>query len=138
MRIKKTSETTPTMASIVDSYSTSTQDGYSCNYVNECNSYSTSETLTGKKWINNKPIYRKVVQITMTEQQTGTPTNISNLDIVTFFGGITDDGLPINFDFKNVFYISTFMDTGVIYNTCSSGYVDKHAYITIEYTKTTD
>ena len=34
MRIKKTSETTPTMASIVDGYSTSTQDGYSCNYVN--------------------------------------------------------------------------------------------------------
>ena len=34
MRIKKTSETTPTMASIVDGYSTSTQDGYSCNYIN--------------------------------------------------------------------------------------------------------
>ena len=32
--IKKTSETTPTMASIVNSYSTSTQDGYSCDYIN--------------------------------------------------------------------------------------------------------
>lgn len=32
--IKKTSETTPTMASIVDGYNTSTQDGYSCNYSN--------------------------------------------------------------------------------------------------------
>ena len=32
--LKKTSETTPTMASIVNSYSTSTQDGYSCDYVN--------------------------------------------------------------------------------------------------------
>ena len=35
MRIKKTSETTPTMASVVDGYSTSTQDGYSCNYANK-------------------------------------------------------------------------------------------------------
>lgn len=33
-KIKKTSETTPTMASIVDGYNTSTQNGYSCNYVN--------------------------------------------------------------------------------------------------------
>jgi len=34
MQIKKISETTPTMASVVDTYSTSTQDAYSCNYVN--------------------------------------------------------------------------------------------------------
>ena len=37
--IKKTSETTPTMASIVDGYSTSTQDGYSCGYVNALHDY---------------------------------------------------------------------------------------------------
>lgn len=32
--IKKVSETTPTMASIVNGYSTSTQDGYSCDFIN--------------------------------------------------------------------------------------------------------
>ena len=32
--IIKAKDTTPVMASITDSYSTSTQDGYSCNYVN--------------------------------------------------------------------------------------------------------
>jgi len=32
--IIKAKNTTPTMASIVDAYSTSTQDGYSCNYIN--------------------------------------------------------------------------------------------------------
>ena len=32
--IIKAKNTTPTMASIVDNYSTSTQDGYSCDYVN--------------------------------------------------------------------------------------------------------
>lgn len=106
--------------------------------VEELDNYSLNETLTGKKWINNKPIYRKIVRITLTAQQSGTPSNISNLDIVTSFGGITDGGLPINFDFKNTFYISTFMDTGVIYNVCSDGYVGEQAYIIIEYTKTTD
>lgn len=34
MAIRKISQTPPTMASIVDAYSTSTQDGYSCNYLN--------------------------------------------------------------------------------------------------------
>lgn len=32
--IKKISQTTPVSANIVDNYSTSTTDGYSCNYVN--------------------------------------------------------------------------------------------------------
>lgn len=35
MRIKKVSQTTPTQAQIVDGYSTSTTDGYSCNYINQ-------------------------------------------------------------------------------------------------------
>ena len=34
MRIKKVSQTTSTQAQIVDGYSTSTTDSYSCNYVN--------------------------------------------------------------------------------------------------------
>lgn len=31
------------------------------SYVNKANSYSTTETLTGGTWIDNKPIYRKVL-----------------------------------------------------------------------------
>ena len=34
MRIKKVSQTVPTYGQIVDGYSTSTTDAYSCNYVN--------------------------------------------------------------------------------------------------------
>lgn len=45
--IIKVSNTTPTMASIVNNYSTSTQDGYSCNYING---------KTGVElWINENP-----------------------------------------------------------------------------------
>ena len=35
MRIKKTSETTPTMASVVNTTNSSTTDAYSCDYINE-------------------------------------------------------------------------------------------------------
>lgn len=34
MRIKKVSQTTSTQAQVVDGYSTSTTDSYSCNYIN--------------------------------------------------------------------------------------------------------
>lgn len=60
MRIKKVSQTTSTQAQVVDGYSTSTSDSYSCNYVNGMNTYSTNEIDTGYKWIDGKPVYRKV------------------------------------------------------------------------------
>ena len=59
MRIKKVSQTTSTQAQVVDGYSTSTTDSYSCNYVNNINTYSTNEIRIGT-WIDGKPIYRKV------------------------------------------------------------------------------
>ena len=47
---------------IHDAYSTSTTDTYSCNYINEARleEYSTTEKIIGK-WINGKPLYRKVI-----------------------------------------------------------------------------
>lgn len=37
------------------------------NYIDNSNSYSTEETLTGGKWINGKPIYRKVFKVLKSE-----------------------------------------------------------------------
>ena len=53
MRIKKVSQTTPIPAQVVDGYSDSTSNAYSCNYVNSLNSFSTTEQLIGT-WINRK------------------------------------------------------------------------------------
>lgn len=44
---------------VVDTYSTSSTDAYSCSYLNGFTKYSTTETPIGK-WIDDKPIYRKV------------------------------------------------------------------------------
>lgn len=57
MRIKKVSQTTSTQAQVVDGYSTSTTDSYSCNYVNGLNTYKTTEQRVGT-WTNGKPIYQ--------------------------------------------------------------------------------
>lgn len=35
---------------------------YSCNYINNSDSYSTNEVKTNKRWIDGKPIYRKVIK----------------------------------------------------------------------------
>ena len=57
--IIKVSQTTSTQAQVVDGYSTSTTDSYSCNYENSINTYSTDEIRIGT-WMN-KPLYRKVL-----------------------------------------------------------------------------
>lgn len=49
-------------ATVNDSYSSSTTEAYSCNYINGINKYSTTEQVIGT-WINGKPLYRKTVEI---------------------------------------------------------------------------
>ena len=72
MRIKKTSETTPTMASIVDGYSTSTQDGYSCKYANEyfggTTLYSNDSGTTGNIELNDTLANYSKIDIQMKQQ----------------------------------------------------------------------
>ena len=71
MRIKKTSQTTTTSAQVVNTYDESQENTYSCKYINDMNTYSTSETFTGKYWIDGKPIYRKCYTITTQDTSTG-------------------------------------------------------------------
>lgn len=90
MRIKKTSQTTPVQAEVVNTYSESESNAYSCNYVNNINNYSTSETFTGKHWVNGKPIYRKVLNnISIIEGTAHTiETGITNIENLTKLEGI--------------------------------------------------
>lgn len=70
--------------SVKNTYSTSTTDTYSCNYVNGLETYSTTETRVGT-WKNNKPIYRKVIEIGALPNNNykSVNHNITNLDKVT-------------------------------------------------------
>ena len=140
--IIKATNTTPTMASIVNGYSTSTQDGYSCDYINDINTYSTSETDTGKRWIDGKKIYRK----TFTGSYNSGAELLSGVDTLVnhygtaFISGATRcvpymevyNGNMFDAQFRvlNNKIVSEFMNNG---STTSS-----NISMTFEYTKTTD
>lgn len=62
------------------------------NYIDEKNSYSETETLTGGTWIDGKPIYRKVVTFTAKIFNNGSwteiPLSVSNIGQVVNVVGI--------------------------------------------------
>lgn len=145
MRIKKVSQTTSTQAQVVDGYSTSTSDSYSCNYVNNNiqDVYSTNEIKTNKIWINNKPIYRKTFN--RGNDLSSFNHNIANVDLIwidsahsirkhlsgnvfNIVGGTNDSAI------KLVIYVN---DTEVHIDNIG-GLSPSEIYITLEYTKTTD
>ena len=145
MRIKKVSQTTSTQAQVVDGYSTSTTDSYSCNYVNNNiqDVYSTNEIKTNKIWINNKPIYRKTFN--RGNDLSSFNHNIANVDMIwidsthsirkhlsgnvfNIVGGTNDSAI------KLVIYVN---DTEVHIDNIG-GLSPSEIYITLEYTKTTD
>ena len=130
---------------IVDEYTESDKVGYSTNYVNGINDYSTDETFTGKHWIDNKKIYRKVINFGALPSSSTTKSvahNISNIDYVTDLRGTAIDSnstqkyIPLPFASKdgssNIYLIAN--DTNIQINVGydRSGY---SAYVVIEYTK---
>ena len=111
----------------------------------EVNDYSTDEVNTGKKWIDGKPIYRKIVNFGNLPNTTtkNVVHNISNIDFITNYYAIATN--------STAFWKLPFVST----STISSGLqmtIDKtniiivagvdrssySAYVIIEYTKTTD
>ena len=142
MRIKKVSKTTPTQSQIVNSYSESTNDTYSCNYINSMDKYSTNEVKTNKVWIDGKPIYRKVIsipQFSNTEIYVNTGiTTIS--EVVNIDGSFSRVGYTKRYSIDNT-YMNEYnieLTTGVITILTNNEYVTFQGYMILEYTKTTD
>ena len=145
MRIKKTSNTRALAGKVVNVNSESTTDTYSCDYINDCNTYSTNEINTGQTWIDGKPIYRKVIDnISMT---IGTAqyinTGISNIrEMIDIKSKITTD--TQNF-FGNQYYGSSIFfsvnyqknNNKVLYDLAGSA-LQGTLQIVMYYTKTTD
>lgn len=103
--------------------------------------YSTSEVITNKTWINNKPIYRKVFTGTLTKNVTLTIAhNISNLGVITSISGTLDDGVEIllmpYFNTAMTVASNIYIDTTNIYVTSKAQSGD--VTVVVEYTKTSD
>ena len=111
----------------------------SSNAVAESKSYSTTETLTGGTWIDGKPIYRKVLQGTLTGSEQAVNHHISNLGtVIRQYGFLSGNNFtPVGFSFSN-YYFSTYTDSSKVNIRASSSYVNETFGIILEYTKTTD
>jgi len=150
--IIKAKQTTPLIASVVNSNSNSTTDTYSCDYVNEAleDVYSTTETKTNKIWTDGKPIYRKVFSGSKNSGWTDLNLSISNLGEIW----VNNDSTHFNYKVDGVSYVasqffntSTDMARVVLKPQTGSGEMGVYAgtelsnityYIVVEYTKTTD
>ena len=145
MRIKKVSETTSTQAQVVDGYSASTTNSYSCNYVNNVikDVYSTDEVKTNKVWINSKPIYRKVIARNQSITN-GTSISVSSLNIDELIKiGAINQNQSSNFKFFGSYYDSSSEKLNIHLNNndiqvWSGTGVNYTSTIWVEYTKTTD
>lgn len=116
------------------------------NIVDESNlEYSTSEVDTGKKWIDGKPIYRKVVsinygqyiplesekEITLSSDITTGVERFISVNLI-----VNDDGRPVNYYKNSVFITKIDGNKITLYNMLTSmNIVFKDSYICVEYTK---
>lgn len=110
----------------------------------ENDNYSTTEEIIGS-WLN-KPLYRKVLQITPTEQNTTYNHGISNLDKVIKVGGTYKrknqnqrGDLPMLYTNWQIWiydFLPTNFRLNISTNQWNAGF--EYIYIYIEYTKTSD
>lgn len=128
-------------------------DTYSCNYINQNNTYSTSEIKTNKVWIDDKPIYRKVISVN-SPASADVYTTIANMgsNVVDTLVSATSMILA-NYDANNQIFYNLNIDESdanhyclIAYNRSNGNiqakvgteFINKNITIVLEYTKTTD
>ena len=117
-------------------------------YVDSSNSYSTDEVKTGGKWIDGKPIYRKVVDFGALPNATIKEVSFDNINADTFVKiegiAMNNSGSAVTIPFADTSAatqsIAIFINSSSV--SISTGATNRSdytkCYITIEYTKTTD
>ena len=112
----------------------------------DSNIYSLNEVKTNKVWIDGKPIYRKVIEYNSNTALSNGDNNIShNVTHIGSYRKIVDE----QYIYQNNIYfhyasstfsafVSGITDSSLTVIINGWGDLFKHAYFTIEYTKTTD
>ena len=156
MTIKKTSQYIEGGASLSNVYGTSNENGYTQEYINGLETYSTDEVRVGT-WIDGKPIYRKHVKIQNPSAISGSglqtqnfPHGISNLKrcvniINPVFGNTAVSynnryfNFPILGSSGHMTAIYEVNNTNIILRSYSESWTTEwFLECTLEYTKTTD
>lgn len=144
--IRKISETRALAGHIVNEYNDSQTSAYSTEYINDMMDYSTSEVNTGKKWIDGKTIYRKVLEYSKpaNESNSNIPHGISNMDWLIRAEAMSKIGdhfrpLPSFFSSDISTYNQSiyYVDSTIVAMYYSSWYAARTSkiYVVLEYTK---
>lgn len=114
------------------------------NAVADAISYSTTEQKTGGKWIDGKPIYRRVVSCGALPNNTAKSVahNIANIEWIVKYNGMASNGnewlqLPASYYSDAAIGLSA-NDTYITLRPYSNRTAYTTTLVTIEYTKTTD
>lgn len=115
------------------------QRQYVDNKVSQANSYSTDETLTGGNWIDDKPIYKKVIEGEVNgSSQDSIDLALLDIDYVLPIKGNCKDASD-TLDVHQKFNISRTQDGPDDYLIINNFTLSTWSYIIVlEYTKTTD
>lgn len=146
MRIKKTSQYIEGGASLSNVYGTSDSNGYTQEYINGLETYSTTEQRIGT-WIDGKPIYRKVVGGTVSTNIYIESSGVIDT-LINVAGMITKDNVkffvpapPLYQTLSNNMTDQAcrfIVNNGSIRMDSSSDFYTGTYQVAIEYTKTTD
>lgn len=109
-------------------------------------SYSTSEVNTGKKWIDGKPIYRKVIHWDTPQYNMGTINGVStssvglpSMENIIYFDVLLEGGgYKMNLSTNTSVRTMGFNNDFTAFYATSGGTLMNIKDIIIEYTKTTD
>lgn len=135
---------------VLDGYSTSQTDAYSCNYVNNLHTYSTTEKRIGT-WIDGKPLYRKVIDFgylpnNSTKAVNHNITNIQRCTNIKVIAQVGANQSASGFEVLSIENAGQQANTGFncyinatnINIATNSNRTSHYAYVIIEYTKITD
>ena len=142
MKIRKTYQGSVPENKILNNYSESQTDVYSCDYINKLNTYSTEEQVIGT--YNDKPLYRKVITgTTSSAYYTVLIPNFQFETVVRAEGWVGNDegGMAIGGYLSDDWYCGFHYDNAnnlVIYHGTASLVRNKPFNATIDYTKITD
>ena len=142
------------VASVVNTQTESDTNVYSCNYVNNLNTYSTEEKRVGT-WIDGKPLYRKTITFKtfiQTNKTTSIKHNIENAKNIfidlsdSFMEANIGESDYISYNLPLISYAGNITDKVYCYvdltniNFYSNGAWAENwtKHITLNYTKTTD
>ena len=148
MRIKKTSQYIEGGANLSNEYGTSNENGYTQQYINNLETYSTDGVRIGI-WKNGKPLYRKLIETTIPTTSTDgtfayneTSLGTTNEFTLIEWGYFVDIGsiLPIPYFTNSGYSTKAFLlDANTLrINNSNSSWNGKNASISILYTKITD